>query len=222
MAMSKSDTHACWRRIGVWSSDAPSCPELKRVSHCHNCEVFKQAARAVFSDTLVEEIETGNPAVLGDGDWSLVPFRMGSVWLALPSANIVSIAPVQEIHSIPRRSNLVLHGVVAVQGEIYVSVSLSKLMGLSREESSAPDYARGVFERLVIASLGEVQIAFKVDEVRGIRRIHKKDAQNSSPDFHQGIAQFIQCSVMLEEDRSYSCGVLDEKGLAVELQKVLE
>src|SRR6188472_2604586 len=37
----------CWNSIGVKGDR--SCPKLKDVTHCHNCEVFADAAR-VFLD----------------------------------------------------------------------------------------------------------------------------------------------------------------------------
>src|SRR4051812_32697640 len=33
----------CWHRIGVWGDR--SCPELAKVTHCHNCPVFAAAGR---------------------------------------------------------------------------------------------------------------------------------------------------------------------------------
>ena len=210
---------ACWRRIGVWSSESPSCPELTRVSHCHNCDVFKQAAAGISADAIPE---TNNKDHTSEGDWSLVPFRMGSVWLSLPSSNIITLASVQEVHSIPRRSNIVLHGIVTVQNEIYVSVSLSKLMGLNREESAQPDYARGVFERMVIAWIGNVRVAFKVDEVRGVTRIFKKDCIDTQHEFTAPIDQFVQCCFALHEDKPVVCGVINEESLSAELHTVLE
>ena len=33
----------CWNKIGVWGDR--SCPELAKVTHCHNCPVFAAAGR---------------------------------------------------------------------------------------------------------------------------------------------------------------------------------
>jgi hypothetical protein len=98
----------CWNRIGV-HGDA-SCPELETYVHCRNCPVYSTAAKVLLDVELppgylaqwTSYIAQERLATAPDTQ-SVVIFRVGIDWLALPTALFVEIADERAIHSIPQR-----------------------------------------------------------------------------------------------------------------------
>lgn len=86
----------CWNRIGVWGDR--SCPELEAVTHCHNCPVFAAAGRSFldapsppdYLDEWTRRLALPDGADAADVH-SLLVFRLGSEWLALPVGVLVEV-----------------------------------------------------------------------------------------------------------------------------------
>ena len=178
----------CWKRIGVWGEeDRLSCPELKRVIHCRNCEIFTQAGRTLLERELPEDYKHEWTEVLASkkeeelpGTISVLIFRLGQEWLALSTRLFEEIIDVEQgqnlLHTIPHRRSPVLMGVMNVHGEIRLCVSLHALLNL---ESTEEQQKRKTMSKslMVIQHEGE-QWVFPVDEIQGIYRIHPKTFQN--------------------------------------------
>src|SRR4051794_25736525 len=93
----------CWNRIGVWGDR--SCPELANVVHCHNCPVFASAGRrfldAPSPEGYLEEWTQRLAAPVeeqGQARWSVLSFRIGEEWLALPVSVLVEVTPPRTVH----------------------------------------------------------------------------------------------------------------------------
>ncbi len=180
-----SKESACWRMYGTWSSE-PSCEKLKFVTHCRNCDVFKNAARqsiekqgssegkglALFS--IEELIEKEKSA----GDCSALPFRIGQACFAVASASVETITDTVAVHTIPYNRDPALKGLVAINNEIYSLVNLLRLLGVdeNNEKPNVP-IQKGLYKRVLVLNLGERSIAFYVDEVYPIYRYFGKDLQ---------------------------------------------
>src|SRR6185312_12714118 len=86
----------CWQRIGVWGDR--SCPELVLATHCHNCPVFAAAGRRFldappppgYSSEWAEQLAETEDAAAGDLI-SVLAFRLGDEWFALPVAVLVEV-----------------------------------------------------------------------------------------------------------------------------------
>jgi chemotaxis-related protein WspD len=100
---------------------------------------------------------------------SVVIFRVGVEWLALPSAIFKEIAGDRLMHSLPHRRNGALLGVVNIRGELLVCISLEHILGVASTAAAA-----GVRRMLVIEHNGERTVC-PVDEVHGIERIDLQD-----------------------------------------------
>src|SRR6266566_8089266 len=104
----------CWNRIGV--RGAASCPELRQYVHCRNCPVFSAAAAELLNGELPAEhvsewtrhfaqVKTVDQL----GTQSVVIFRVGGEWLALPTSLLMAVVERRTIHTLPhQRSNKVL------------------------------------------------------------------------------------------------------------------
>ncbi|ACK66065.1 CheW protein [Rippkaea orientalis PCC 8801] len=145
-------TEHCWNTIGV-SGDS-SCPELKTVIHCRNCNVYGAAGRTLLQREAPEGYIEEWGEILAQ-EWKhqskkktqssvalhtyesesseilcLTIFRVGQEWLALPVSVIKEITPCCPVHILPHRSNHVFLGIVNIRGEILMCISLRDLLGL--------------------------------------------------------------------------------------------
>jgi chemotaxis-related protein WspD len=99
---------------------------------------------------------------------SLVLFRIGPEWLAMPTSAFQEVVEQRKIHTVPHRRKGALLGLVNVRGELLVAVSLARVLGM--ELSRKPDATRTRYERLLVASWESSRAVFPVDEVHGVHR----------------------------------------------------
>src|SRR5215212_8068457 len=86
----------CWNRIGVRGDR--SCPELASVIHCFNCPVFASAGRRFldapsppgYLDEWTRRLAAGDTDESAN-ELSLLVFRLGDEWLALPVSVLVEV-----------------------------------------------------------------------------------------------------------------------------------
>jgi chemotaxis-related protein WspD len=169
-----TSTTNCWSTIGVQGDG--SCPELAEYIHCRNCPVYSAAASRLLdtkpsNDYIAaagSHFARPQPVVRRNAQ-SVLVFRIGTEWLALPTKVIVAVANPRTIHSLPQRRNSVL-GVVNVHGELVVCVSLAHVLGL--EVSAPPNGQKQRTEqgRLLVIRRDDLRAACPVDEVHGIHR----------------------------------------------------
>jgi chemotaxis-related protein WspD len=156
----------CWNHIGV--SGDQSCPELRTFIHCRNCHVFVAAARTFFdrpapagyladwSQWLRGSAEqdargegSGDDASEGQihGDTvSVLIFRLGVEWLAFRAHTVAEVTNPRPVHRVPHRSNEVFVGLVNLQGQVQLCVSLHGLLGVT---------APGAPKRLIVLRDGD-------------------------------------------------------------------
>jgi len=168
----------------VWGKEEPRCPELDRVIHCRNCEVFTRAGRNLLERDLPDEYKDQWGQVLLEkkeeepfGTFPVVTFRVETEWLALPARFFAEIIETVHIHTIPHRKKKILKGVVNVHGEIHLCVSLAHLIGLEEEDPGTEEIGRRHERMLVVSKDGEVWV-FPVKEIHGIHHIHPGVFQN--------------------------------------------
>ncbi len=174
----------CWKRIGVWGQEVPRCPELKRVIHCRNCEVFTQAGRTLLERDLPEDYKEEWTQVLIEkkeeelpGTLSALIFRIQREWLALPARLFAEIIDPGPVHSVPHMKNQAILGVINVHGEIQLCISLQRLLGLEMEEPVRGQNRKGHKRMMVVNKDGE-QWVFPVDEIYGIHHVRPERFQN--------------------------------------------
>ena len=164
----------CWRHVGVTGDR--SCPELKTFIHCRNCPVLSAAARRFFDrpapagylESWREILE--QPEVTVDADArSVLIFRLGTEWLALPTAAVVEVTPPRQVHRLPHRSGPVLAGIVNIRGQLQLCVRLEGILGLDAPAREPP--AAVPSARLLVVERTAARWAFRVDEVAGVDRV---------------------------------------------------
>ncbi|GBC63403.1 chemotaxis protein CheW [Desulfonema ishimotonii] len=181
--MTPCQSESCWQRIGVFGQGKPTCPELGRVIHCRNCEVFTRAGRQIlerdlpddyrdqWTDVIAAKKEEESPRTI-----SVVIFRIGEEWLALRTRLFAEVIDPERFHSLPHRNNPVLLGVVNVHGELRLCISLRVLLDI--EMRTAPPPERRIYRRMMVIGHDSEQWVFPVDEIHGVHRVAPENFQN--------------------------------------------
>ncbi|ALM86665.1 chemotaxis protein CheW [Bordetella sp. N] len=169
----------CWNRIGIRGD--LSCPRLREFIHCRNCPVYAAAAKRLLDrhapacddteatdDIHAQPIQA--PARSGAGSappLSALVFRIGTEWLALPTAALAEVATMRAIHTLPRRSGAVT-GVCNIRGRLLVCISLPTLLGLTSATQADPAATSKALPRLLILNSAPRAVVAPVDEVEAI------------------------------------------------------
>ncbi|AMV27879.1 CheW-like domain protein [Gemmata sp. SH-PL17] len=170
----------CWNRIGVRGDR--SCPELEKVTHCNNCPVFAAAGRRFldapsppgYLDEWTQRLAVREEVREGD-ESSVLVFRLGDEWLALPVAVLVEVTRPRPLHRIPHRGGL-LAGLVNIRGELHLCVRLDLILGVTVPSDSDPD-----LRRLVVIRRETEGWVFAADEVDQVHRVLLPDLASAAP-----------------------------------------
>ena len=214
---------ACWNRIGV-SGDG-SCPELKRVTHCHNCPVYSTAGRGLLDRNAPEgyldewtEVLAGEKEERVSDTMSAVVFRLGVEWLGLKTGVFKEVTEVRVIHLLPHRSNDILLGIVNIGGEIQLCVSLGGLLGLEQAEEAEQNGRHGVYKRMVVIERERERWVFPVDEIHGIHRFLPGELQGVPVTVAKASATYTKGMIPWQ---NRSVGYLDDELLFYSLKRNL-
>ena len=198
----------CWHKIGVWGDH--TCPELQKVTHCHNCPVFAAAGRHFFDapsppnylDEWTTRLATPEAEEVFD-EFSVLVFRLGDEWLALPVAILVEVTPPRVPHRVPHRAGL-LAGVVNIRGELHLCIRLDLLLGVApaSEKQAATNNPR----LIVIRSESEAW-AFAADEVDQVHRIPGESLTPPAPTLSRASAKLTRGVFVSSR---HSVGLLDD------------
>ncbi len=215
--------HDCWNHIGVWGDG--SCHELAKAVHCRNCPTYSAGAAQVLDREIDSEylahwaqhFRTERQIVKEDTS-SVVIFRIGAEWLALPAAVFHEVCALRPIHSLPHRRNGTILGIANVRGALLVCVSLHALLGI--DKAAAPDSGqrRLVHERLLVASRDGERLVFPVDEVHGIHRFDPAQLGETPATVAKSTATYTRAMLAWQQK---AVGVLDDELLFYSLNKSL-
>lgn len=192
--ISNGTINNCWKKIGVEGDR--SCRELASFIHCRNCPVYSEAGRSLLEreappDYLNEwtnilaktqlDPSTGTANEKLAQTISVMIFRLGGEWLALPVSLFQEITQPCVIHTLPHRSNELFLGLVNIRGEILMCISLSNLLDLETITDSSDHTSHHttsvVSKRMVVVASNEERWVFSVSEVCGVHRFHVDELQ---------------------------------------------
>ncbi len=160
----------CWRRIG--SAGDGSCPRLPEMVSCRNCDTFASAGRSLLDRELPETPAREAPPAMAteagrEGTVSVVVFRLGEEWFALPTTTLQKVVALRRSHPVPHRHNVVLQGLVNIDGSLVLCASLAAVLGVRHQ--TPPDPAQKGARVLLLEGHGQ-RWACPVDEVAGVHR----------------------------------------------------
>lgn len=215
----------CWNRIGVWSKDQASCPELEQVVHCRNCSLYSAAGRQVLDRLASADYQRewtkrfAEPRTEENCDLqSVLLFRLGDEWLAIQSRCIDEITPLRSIHSLPRTEGTLVKGLVNIRGELKLCVSLGAMLQLEKAREDHLD-DREIHERMISISLDDQGFVFPASEVHGVHHYSKDDLLASPVTVSRSKSSFTTGTIKW---RDRHVGVLDTELVFYALAKGLK
>ncbi len=228
--------HDCWSTIGVGGN--ASCRELLRYVHCRNCPVYSAAAVQLLDRPLSDDYRREwtvhfaqeKKLIPQSGTkTSVVIFRLVSEWLALPTQAFQEVAVCRALHTLPHRRRGIVLGLVNVRGELLVCASLGRLLGLSErggkvetlKAESRNQFQLSQFQlrdRLLVANWDGGRIAFPVQEVHGVHRVHGDTVREPPATIAKSIHTYSRGVFAW---RDHTVGFLDADALFSELNRNL-
>ena len=215
-----SGTTSCWNLLGVWGDS--SCQELPGAIHCHNCSVFGNAGRGLLdreppadylSDwTRVVASEVEAQAAQAE---SVLLFRIQGEWLALSTHLFKELLEERVVCRVPHRSDEVFLGLVNVQGETQLCISLSNFLRLENGEV-ADQISHIVYPRMAVVEKDGSRWVFPLDEVHDVYRFHADEVLEVPSTVAKATAAFTR-GIIRWQDRDV--GYLDDEQLFTALQR---
>jgi chemotaxis-related protein WspD len=213
----------CWNTIGVHGDT--SCSALEAHVHCRNCPVYSSAAAHLldgepppgYVQDWTEQARRGKGAAERHA-LSVVLFRLGAEWLALPTGVLTEIASPRPIHSLPhRRSNVVL-GLANVRGALLACVSLRDLLGVEGAGAAHLDPTRRIAARFLVLQRDGLRAVCPVDEVHGIERFLERHLGPAPATVAGADSRFTRALLPWQQR---SVGLLDEQPLFRAIERTL-
>jgi len=203
----------CWNRIGVRGDR--SCVELERHVHCRNCPVYSAAARSLLDAPLSTDDADfwtrhfARPSGAAQAkEHSVIVFRIGAEWFALPTAFCAEVTDTRPIHSLPHRRNGVVLGIANVRGELLVCLSLAEILGLNTDIQAERDKGGAAVRRLLVFRREAAAVVFPADEVHSIYRYGRPELAEVPATVGKAQATYTK-AMLLWRDRTV--GLLDEQ-----------
>ncbi len=175
---SQTGDYRCWREIGV--AGDRTCELLGGYVHCRNCPQYSNLGRTLFDREMPEDYRrevsedlAAATAAVAEDTVSVLVFRIGSEWFALRSLLFQEVAAYQKPYALPFRSGTLLAGLVNVNGELLLCISLEAALGLPSE---AKTQSVGRLRLCVVENARE-RFAFAVDEILGVRCVTRARLQ---------------------------------------------
>ena len=192
----------CWNSIGVKGDR--TCPKLRDAIHCHNCEVFADAARAFLdrpapAGYLAEVTDSFSSANEGKPVQSIsaVVFEVGDQLLAIDTKAVVEVTSPRRAHRVGHRNGRIFSGIVNIHGQLELCCSLSGLLQIDARASDAAGSAR----MLLIEHQG-LRWSFEVGAVHGVHRFEASEVSPVPATSQQDVASYMQSVLRFGERRA--------------------
>jgi chemotaxis-related protein WspD len=216
------DRHDCWNQIGVFGDG--TCPELAKVIHCRNCPVYAAGGRSLLErEPPADYLREWTQALAETKDedqsedtLSVLIFRLGREWLALPTHVCQEVAEMRPIHNLPHRSGPVLLGLVNIRGQIRLCVSLKELLGVEPADDSGRTTNHRNPRCLVVIAEGRDHWVLLVDEIHGIQRFHLNAVRDAPVTVAKAAPRLTKGVI---DWRDTGVGYLDDELLFLALRK---
>ena len=207
----------CWNRIGVHGNS--SCAELERHIHCRNCPVYAAAAAKLLNaDPPSEYLAHWTAQVARSNSLaqqcalSVLIFRVGAEWFAVPARVLHEVASGRAVHSIPGRRDGIIMGLANIRGELLVCVSLRRVVRVEVVTSDEAGTREQPCPRLLVLQQNGRRVACPVDQVHGIERFRADEhaavpatVGNAATSYTQAVLTWQRKSVgLLDEHRLFN------------------
>jgi len=212
----------CWKQIGVFGDF--SCPKLAGIVHCRNCNEYNKAGRSLLDreisgEFLKEWTEnlTGAKEAEALDSISVIVFRVKNEWLAYRALYLQETTNIRPVHRVPLRTNNTFKGVVNINGELLLCVSLADILEYAPEQDMEKTDMM-IYKRMVVINKDGERYVFPVDEILGIYRISLCDLKEPPVTLSKSPATLIEGVFDLSQKK---VGLLGEDKLIHSLKRSL-
>jgi chemotaxis-related protein WspD len=153
------------------------------------------------------------------GTKSVVIFRIGMEWLALPTGVFQEIGDRCTVRRLPDHRGGILSGLVNVRGELLLCAALGVILGVDKAAEGQPAAGPNSAGRLMICKRGDARLAFQVNEVHGLHRYHPRDLRSPPATLAKAAAGIYTLGVVPWKETTVGC--LDDELLFYTLNKGL-
>jgi chemotaxis-related protein WspD len=153
------------------------------------------------------------------GTKSVVVFRIGAEWLAMPTEVVEEITGPNTIRTMPDNRGGILSGVINIRGQLILCVSLIVFLGLDPIAGARELPKTLVYDRLLICKHGEERVAFQVNEVHGLHRYNLEDLREPPATLTRASRSGYTLGVAVWRERIVGC--LDAELMFYALNKAL-
>lgn len=206
----------CWDSIGIYGSG--TCELLDTYEHCRSCPIYLFSGRQLFKKEVNSDFVNDWTKIYSqekenseEQKKSLVIFRIQNEWFALDTALFQEAISNKLIHIVPSRTNQYLYGVVNVNGELFLSVSMESLLGLQRVANN--DLAN---KKLLVLNIEEQKYCFPIDEFGAVISV-KLDSLEDIPNTLEKIENNLIINVFKNEYRSKLNNMIEVKQRTISL-----
>jgi len=150
---------------------------------------------------------------------SIFVFRLGMEWLALPTIYLKEVTERRPIHSIPHKASSLLKGIVNLNGELKLCVSLHELLQIDMphdDKAECFSYQRN--RMAAIVKEGELWV-FPVDEIDGVYFADLTKMENIPVNLSKSSVHYIKGMIKL---KNKGVGLIDDDLLFASLQRSIQ
>jgi chemotaxis-related protein WspD len=181
--------------------------------------LFERTPDAEYIKQWTESLQQP-PSVEQDSNLlSVLIFRLGKEWFALPTILFKEIAHRRPVHSIPHRRNKIFQGLVNLNGELKLYVALHELLEIDTTLSFFSSRLPYQNNRMVAIARGKELWVFPVDEIEGIDQWNLLKIENVPMTISKSAAPYIKGIMNIENKK---VGLLDEELLFASLNRSLK
>jgi chemotaxis-related protein WspD len=192
----------CWAHIGIQGDR--SCEKLPQHLHCRNCAVYRAQGRQIFDrvpthtfapvdDTAFYQADQGETV-----EENCLLFALGRQLTALPMRAIADVSKALPCTRIPHRSRGALEGLVNMQGQLQLCISLIEVLGLGNRASIFDQVDLAQSRMVMLRGADDQSIVFRATRVVGVERLQYRDQPQTSVSDASGADRPISFSAIIQ------------------------
>lgn len=182
-------------------------------------DLFKRPAEEKYIQEWTEALGKQTFSEQSSDKLSVVVFRLGKEWLALPTIFFKEVTHRRPMHRIPHRSGKILLGIVNLNGELELYVALHELLQIEALIAPSSSLIHYQLDRMVAIIKEGERWVFPVDEMDGIYEWDLSKIENVPVTISKSSINYIKGIMKMKEK---SVGLLDEELLFSSLKRSIQ
>jgi chemotaxis-related protein WspD len=181
--------------------------------------LFRRPPEESYIQELTEALGKQVPTEEVSNKLSVLVFRLGHEWMAIPTIFFKEVAHRRPVHRIPHRSEKILLGVVNLNGRLELYIALHELLQIEISGSQPLSRIPYQLDRMIaISKEGELWV-FPVNEIDGIYHWNLSEMENVPITISKSTINYVKGIMNMEHKR---VGLIDEELLFSSLKRSIQ